>query len=133
MLETSSDFRPPVSLEELLRRYANGERQFPGTDLCEVDFSGVVLDGASFERLSWFFDAKFDGASLRGTSFRECNVKCASFKNADLSGASFALAAVESIDLHGAILVGTDFLGATFYGCTIEGTDELPPSRSHAA
>ena len=92
------DYKPPQSKEELLHRYSLGERHFPGTDLDGVDFSRVTLDGASFGRFSWFFDASFDGASLRGTSFRECNVKCASFRDADLTGASFELAAIESIE-----------------------------------
>ncbi len=55
-----------------------GERRFPDTELSNCDLSGMVLDGADFEKHSWFADANFSGASLRGTSFRGCNVKCAS-------------------------------------------------------
>ncbi|MBW8833364.1 MAG: pentapeptide repeat-containing protein, partial [Burkholderiales bacterium] len=33
---------------------------------------------------------------MRGTSFQECNVKCADFSNADLTDAVFELAAIES-------------------------------------
>jgi uncharacterized protein YjbI with pentapeptide repeats len=119
-------YEAPSSLAELLRRYANGERKFPGVDLSGEDFSGVTLDGADFEPHSWFFDAKFDGASLRTTSFRECNVKCASFVGADLTGANFELAAIESIDLDGAILPGARFVGATFYGITLTESDTFP-------
>ena len=102
MSERSNDYKPPESREELLQRYANGERHFPETDLSDADLSGVKLDGASFEGFSWFFNSNFDRASLQGTSFRECNVKCASFRNADLTGAYFELAAIESIDFEGA-------------------------------
>jgi len=126
MTDQPTDYKPPENREELLRRYANGERSFPDTDLSDADLARVTLDGASFERFSWFFSANFDGASLRGTSFRECNVKCASFRRADLTGASFELAAVESTDFDGAKMEGVSFVGATCYGYTIESGDQFP-------
>lgn len=86
--DQSDDYRAPESREDLLRRYASGERNFPGAELSDADLSGVTLDGASFEKWSWFNSANFEGASLRGASFRECNVKCANFRRADLTGAS---------------------------------------------
>jgi len=119
-------YRPPVSREELERRYASGERHFPNSELCDADLSGIKLDGASFEPHSWFSDAIFSGASLRGTSFRECNLKCANFSNADLTGANFELAAIESITAKGALLEGVKVKGASFYGCELSEGDELP-------
>lgn len=133
MLEVPNDYVPPQSREELLARYSNGERSFPGTDLSEAHLCGVKLDGASFGPFSWFFDSNFEGASLQGTSFRECNVKCANFRNANLSNASFELAAIESIELDGAVTSGASFVGATFYGCTIEKEGELPLARERDA
>jgi uncharacterized protein YjbI with pentapeptide repeats len=120
------DYRSPESRAELEKRYAAGERRFPGTDLSNADLSGVVLDGADFEKHSWFFDTNFSGASLRGTSFRECNVKCADFSHADLTGAIFELAAIESIKAACAVLDGVKAKGATFYGCELAEDDELP-------
>jgi hypothetical protein len=127
MVNPPSDYKPPESREELVARYANGERHFPDTELSGADLTGLRLDGASFEKWSWFFEANFAGASLRGTSFRECNVKCANFENADLTNACFELAAIESIELKGASLDGARFVGATFYGCTVEEGEEFPP------
>ncbi len=124
----ANDYQPPTSPEELIARYARGERHFPNTELNDADLSGVTLDGASFEKLSWFSSANFDGGSLRGTSFQECNVKCASFRGADLTGASFRLAAVEATDFDGAVLDGASFVGATCYGYTVKEDDEFPPS-----
>lgn len=126
MSHKESGYLPPESCEELIKRYQNGERNFPETELSNADLSGVVLDGAFFEKFSWFFDSNFEGASLCGTSFRECNVKCASFKNADLTGAIFELASIESINLEGAIVTDASFIGATFYGYTLSAEDKFP-------
>ena len=62
---------------------------------------------------------------MRGTSFRECNLKCADFSNADLTGAIFELAAIESIKAKGAVLEGVKVKGATFYGRELAEGDEL--------
>ena len=128
MTDRPTNYQPPENREELLRRYARGERSFPDTELSDADLAGVTLDGASFERLSWFSSTNFDRASLRGTSFRECNVKCASFRHADLTGASFELAAVEATEWDGAKLEGVSFVGATCYGYTIKIGDQFPPT-----
>jgi len=48
----SEDYRPPQSRAELEERYAAGERFFPETDLSGCDLSGIVLDGADFEKHS---------------------------------------------------------------------------------
>jgi len=128
MADRTTDYGPPESREELLRRYASGERNFPDSELSDADVAGVTLDGASFERWSWFSSSNFEGASLRGTSFRECNVKCASFRQADLTGPSFELAAVEAADFDGAVLEGVSFVGATCYGYTLRDGDQFPPT-----
>jgi uncharacterized protein YjbI with pentapeptide repeats len=126
MRKQPEEYQPPETREELERRYAAGERCFPETELSDADLSWVKLDGADFEKHSWFSDANFSGASLRGTSFRECNLKCADFTNADLTGAIFELAAIESIKAKGAVLEGVKVKGATFYGCELAEGDELP-------
>jgi hypothetical protein len=50
-----TNYKPPESREELLRCYTSGERNFPDTELSDTDHSGVMLDGASFEKCSWLF------------------------------------------------------------------------------
>ena len=120
------DYQPPASRAELEARYAAGERSFSETELSGADLSRIVLDGADFGRHSWFVDANFSGASLRGASFRECNVKCANFSNADLTGATFELAAIESIKATGSRQEGVKVEGAMFYGCELREGDELP-------
>jgi uncharacterized protein YjbI with pentapeptide repeats len=125
MTDEISGYIPPDSVEELLRRYAGGERRFPDTNLDEANLWGVTLEGAVFDR-SWFHSANFERANLRGVSFRLCNVKCVNFRAADLSGASFQLAAVEAAEFEGALLDGASFEGASFYGYTIHDGDGFP-------
>ncbi len=125
-MHTDQTYSAPTSRDELLQRYAKGERSFPNTDLCDADLAGVTLDGANFEPLSWFHSADFTGASLRGTGFGRCNLKCATFKGADLTDAVFDEAAIESIDLNDARLLRASFLGATFYGITLGPSDTFP-------
>ena len=122
----SEGYRSPDSRQELERRYAAGERFFPNTELSGADLSGIKLDGADFGKHSWFSDTNFSGASLRGTSFRECNLKCANFSNADLTGSVFEFAAIESIKAQGATLSVVKVVGASFYGCKLAEGDELP-------
>jgi uncharacterized protein YjbI with pentapeptide repeats len=120
-----SGYVPPATADALLRRYAAGERRFTDCDLDEVSLAGATLAGAVFDG-SWFHSTTFDGADLRGTSFRVCNVKCASFRGADLRGASFQLSAVEAAEFEGAQLDRVSFEGAGCYGHTIRDGDGFP-------
>jgi hypothetical protein len=126
MHDKSHAYRPPECRAELEERYLAGERHFPGTDLSDADLSGIVLDGADFESGSWFCDANFSGASLRGTSFRECNLKCADFSRADLTGANFELAAIECIRTAHAVTTAIKVKGAGFFGYELAEGEALP-------
>lgn len=123
----SNAFNPPTSLAELLQRYADGERNFPGIEMSDIDFSGVTLNGANFGPFSWFHSSDFEGAHLRGVSFRDCNVKCANFCRADLIDASFEGAAIEATTWEGAVLDKVSFEGAGFYGIILDADDRFPP------
>jgi uncharacterized protein YjbI with pentapeptide repeats len=125
MTAENSGYIPPTTTEELLRRYAAGERRFPHCDLDESNLAEVSLAGAVFDG-SWFHSANFDGADLVGVSFRMCNVKCASFRRADLRGSSFQQSAVEAAEFEGAQLEGASFEGAGCYGHTIHDGDGFP-------
>ena len=109
-------YRPPETAEELLRRYAAGERYFPETDIPDgSSLEGAALAGAVFVS-GWLSDVNFRGADLRGVRFEECNVKCSDFDNADLRGACFPRTHVEAISVRGARLEGASFAGALAYG-----------------
>jgi uncharacterized protein YjbI with pentapeptide repeats len=123
---STEGYKPPENRAELELRYAAGERHFPNTDLSGESLVGIKLDDADFEKHSWFSDADFSGASLRGVSFRECNLKCVNFSAADLTGPILELAAIESIKTNGARLEEVKVRGASFYGCELSENDELP-------
>lgn len=122
----SSGYKPPESVDELLDRYQQGERDFGGTalDQAENDFQGKYLEGINFSPGSFLF-ANFQKAHLRGANFSQCNVKCCDFRGADLRDAKFTDSAIDSAEFVGANLEGTDFTGASFYGLQF-GNGEKP-------
>lgn len=112
-------YEPPRSAEELLRRYAAGERFFPEADIPEdSSLREAVLADALFKD-AWLSVVDFRGANLRGCRFEGGNVKCSDFRGADLRGAVFAGTAVEATLWDGANTNGADFTMATAYGGTI--------------
>lgn len=114
------DYKAPESVEELLRRYATGERYFASADIPDgADLKGAVLEDAILEHV-WLSDANCQGANLQRVSFRHSNVKCAIFRDANLQDASFEGAAVEATDFAGANLSGVSFAGAGDYGYIIQ-------------
>jgi uncharacterized protein YjbI with pentapeptide repeats len=119
-MEEAPNYQPPMSVEELLQRYASGERYFARFELPDgANLSGVNLEGSSLEH-AMLFDVDFSRSNLRGVSFCEGNIKCGDFRGADLEGAKFEGAAVESIMLDRANLNGVTFRGATCYGYTLK-------------
>ncbi|HSZ54713.1 MAG TPA: pentapeptide repeat-containing protein [Tepidisphaeraceae bacterium] len=117
--QSPSSYAPPTTAEELLRRYAVGERYFCGAEIEDCAcFRGAVLVDAMLDG-AWLFDADFRNADLRRVRFNGSNVKCANFADADLGGASFREAAVDGATFTGAKLTGASFEGAGWYGCTI--------------
>ncbi len=128
MSNGNSRYIPPGSVQELLQRYAEGERHFPNTDIDDAGLAGVTLEETVFDG-SWFHSGNFEGANLRGASFQRCNLKCVNFRNADLRGASFRESAVDAAEFQGAVLEGTSFEGAGCYGYTIHDGDGFPYDR----
>jgi hypothetical protein len=114
-------YSPPKSRDELLTRYAAGERSFVGSELDSInegiDLTGVILDGADFSD-SWIV-ASFRDASLKGAIFRRANVKTCDFSGANLTDADFRDAPLEATKWSGAILSGCKFGVVTYYGATV--------------
>ncbi len=121
----SPNYEPPGSTEELLRRYAEGERYFAtvALDNSTYDFQNAVLEGVDFSHS--FITADFRGANLKRSSFVSANVKTCDFRNADLEGANFSGAALEGTQFEGANLEGARFDGAGCYSYMMK-SDERP-------
>ena len=115
-----------TDVNEILRRYQAGDRDFQGANVPEdTSLRGVNLAGANFSE-SWLSCVDFKDADLRGVCFDACNVKCSDFRGADLSGASFRGALV-----CGALIDGRTKLdhvateGATYYGAPVDDLRKL--------
>ena len=120
------DYTPPTTPQEVLLRYAAGERYFGDMELVGMlDFRGACLAGAIFDR-SGMLEGDFRDADLRGASFRLTYIKLADFRGADLRRSTFAGASVEASKFEGAKYGGTEFFGAYCYSHTIGLGDDFP-------
>jgi len=119
------NYEPPQSVEELLRRYGDGERYFAesGLDDSVHDLQNVELEDADF--FGSFILADFRGANLKRASFADANVKTCDFRNADLENADFSGAAIDGTQFEGANLQGARFAGASCYSYTMK-VEEKP-------
>lgn len=95
-----------MSADELLKRYAAGERDFRGVNLSDeiliwADLSGANLRGANLRgaNLNW---ANLSGVDLRAADLSEADLAWANLNNADLRGANLNNAGFSGADLHGA-------------------------------
>ncbi len=90
--------RTTLSAEELLKRYAAGERQFPDVILREGNLTGASLRSIVLS-----------GSDLRGAKFRNANLIEADLERANLRGAD-----LRGADLRGANLTQTELEEAYF-------------------
>lgn len=111
MAEASA--QPPVNAEELLRRYAAGERDFKGADLVGADLASTNLTGANL------CDATLVGADLCGATLTGANLCDANLYEANLGGANLKTANLRGADFVGAHLEGANFRGAHLVGANL--------------
>ncbi|EDZ94728.1 endoribonuclease L-PSP [Limnospira maxima CS-328] len=100
--------------QELIDRYRQGERDFPGVDLSdttwprECNLSEINLEGADLSN-SEFISIAFNKANLKNCNFSGSNFKYVKFVNADLTNAYFIQSDLYDIDFSGADLTGAQF------------------------
>ena len=82
-----------MTAEELLERYAAGERDFSRVDLSGVNLEEVCLDGINLE-----------GANLSRTLFFHSTLRKAILRNANLEGADLSITVLDEADFGGANL-----------------------------
>lgn len=98
--------------DDILKRYADGERNFSYCVSLSKDFSGVNFSGANFKHAkligSSFInanltDVNFSGAELSSACFRGANIKGANFSFATITGADFSETDTTSANFTGAV------------------------------
>ena len=118
-----------MSAEELLDRYAGGERGFAHYDLQGLDLRGADLRNCNFAGSDLSHadlgDARLDQSNLSGASLQEAFLGNAGLCNANLSDADLSGA-----DLSGADLTNADIRGADFTGAMLDQTNLVGTSRN---
>src|SRR6476469_336815 len=102
-----------MTVEELLKKYAAGERNFAGINLTEANLSGVNLSGANLK------GANLSVANLSGANLSKTNLTGAKLNIARLSGAHLGGANLTDADLNVAYLVRVDLKRATLTGAKL--------------
>src|ERR687885_153807 len=102
-----------MTVEELLKKYAAGERNFAGINLTEANLSGVNLSGANLK------GANLSVANLSGANLSKTNLTGAKLNIARLSGAHLGGANLTDADLNVAYLVRVDLKRATLRGANL--------------
>jgi uncharacterized protein YjbI with pentapeptide repeats len=102
-----------MTVEELLKQYAAGERNFAGINLTEANLSGVNLSGANLK------GANLSVANLSGANLSKTNLTGAKLNIARLSGAHLGGADLTDADLNVAYLVRVDLKKAILIGAKL--------------
>jgi uncharacterized protein YjbI with pentapeptide repeats len=106
----------PISGEELLRRYAAGERNlggvfaksgsfWEGEPPTNIKLRGIILSGADLSNVR-LEGANLKSSTFRGTGLDEASLRGANLENTDLSGASLCKTKFGGANLSGAIFRG---------------------------
>ena len=110
-----------VTMDELRRARLNGNKDFEGFDLTDMDFfgsgllAGCNLRGACFE-VAILSKARFHGADLRDAKLNHADLSGANLRGANLRFASLLGVNLRYADLRGADLIGADLSDALFFG-----------------
>ena len=128
---SETESQPRLTRDELERRYAAGERQFPGVDLSGADLSqlelaGVDLSGSTLARAKLYgtnlvganlTECDLEGCFLQGTPMDKVTARRASFRRCRLEGVTWA-----GVDVQGAQFSEARLKGATFKDCRMSKT-----------
>jgi hypothetical protein len=118
---------PPRSAEELLVRYAAGERDFGGANLAGANLIDADLRGADLCRATLIdanlISADLSSANLSGANLISASLSSADLSGADLRGANLNGADLSDADLSSAILGDANLSDANLNGADLRGAD----------
>ncbi len=106
-----------IPLEELLKQYAAGERDFRA-----VNLSGEMLQEVNLSRAD-LSEAILQETVLEGANLTRANLRGADLTRANLRGAELIQANLVKADLRKANLRGADLSGADLRGADLTGAD----------
>ena len=109
-----------IPLDELLKQYAAGERDFRGVILSEQILIDVDLSRANLSEAT-LYKTVLEGANLTRTNLSRADLTRADLRGADLSGANLVKANLREANLRGADLSGADLRGADLTGADLGG------------
>ncbi|WP_448271185.1 pentapeptide repeat-containing protein [Nostoc sp. DSM 114160] len=101
-----------MNRDELLKRYAVGERDFSGVDLSGVNLKGVELYGVNLSK-----------ANLSNVKLGYADITCSNLQEANLSGVNLDHTRIDECNLTGANLRGIDAFQSSFEGSNLTGAD----------
>lgn len=115
-----------MDAEELLKKYAAGERDFTAILLCEANLSRVNLSGANFS------EAILSLTNMSGTNLSEANMRKAKLNVARLSGANLSKANLSGAILNVANLIRADLSAAELSEATLIRAELIRADMSEA-
>jgi TIR domain/Pentapeptide repeats (8 copies) len=119
--------KPPQSVEELLERYAVGERDFRGACLAKADLQHANLNDA------WLNVADLSEADLQGANLVQGCLRGANLRGANLSDANISSADLIDADLCGTRLNGAQGYYTDFGRANLQGAQLLKADLSGAS
>ncbi|MBD2207826.1 pentapeptide repeat-containing protein [Calothrix sp. FACHB-1219] len=112
-------------IDEFLKRYESGERDFNKVNLYQADLNGQDLRGVKLTSAN-LHNAQLFGADLRGAQLDKTDLSCAFLCGADLRGikivyGDMVLTNCCGADLRGAYLACSNLKSASFIGADLRG------------
>jgi len=116
-----------MKADELLQRYAEGERAFTGADLAGADLRGANLRGANLST------ANLAAANLLGADLSGANLGAAHVVHANLTAVRLVNADLINVDLAGANLAGANLSAANLSAANLSGANLSAANLGQAA
>jgi hypothetical protein len=111
-----------MTREELLNKYANGERDFAGANLAYANLAGAYLAGANLTG-AYLARADLTGANLTHADIARADLAYANLTHAYLTGANLTGADLNHAELAGANLTGAYLARANLTGANLTHPD----------